>query len=457
MRYKVPVSVIMPCYNSSLFVSKAIKSILSQSFETFELIIVNDGSVDDTELQIKKFNDHRIVYIKFNQNKGKCTARNAGISAAVGKYICMIDFDDIAPPNRLELQYNFLESNLNVGCLGGAHEITDETYKVKGISQNPLAYSVIKVWLLKDCFINNSTIMIRSNLIRKHNLFYNENYKKASDYDFLVRASKLFPVRNLDDVLIKHRYYSYQISAGKKIEQIEIDDIIRKEQLKQFNIKPAKEEIDIHLKLIKEQYVSDDNLKLCEDWCNKLLEANEKVKLFNNNELYNLLEYSLQMAVKNNSLGEWSIEKKVLNFIDTIILKGDPVLEFGSGMGTEALLEKYKVTSIEHDERFCFKRGENHNIIHSPIENNWYDKKAVLKALEKTYALIIVDGPPGELRAGILQNIHLFNKVTSAIIFDDIDRSLDKEVMEKFCNELNYTYKIVRGSKKEFAICTKID
>lgn len=456
MRYKVPVSVIMSCYNSSLVVSKAIKSILRQSFESFELIIVNDGSLDNTEVEIKNFNDDRIVYIKFNKKKGKCTARNAGISTAVGKYICIMEPDDIALPNRLELQYNFLESNLNVGCLGGQCEIIDERDKVNEINQNPLDYPTIKTWFLKDCFINNSTLMIRSYLTRKYNLFYNANYKIASDYDFFVRASKLFPVRNIDDVLIS-RSCSNQISASKGIEQIEIDDIIRKEQLKQFNIKPTKEEIDIHLKLMKEQYVSDDNLKLCEDWCNKLLESNEKTKSFNNNQLYNLLEYSLQMAVKNNSLGVWSIEKEVLNFIDTIISKGDSVLEFGSGMGTEALLEKYKVTSVEHDESFCFKRGENHNIVHSPIDNNWYDKKGVLKVLEKTYPLIIVDGPPGELRAGILQNIHLFNKVTSAIIFDDIDRPLDKEVMKKFCNELNYTYKIIRGSKKEFAICTRID
>lgn len=457
MRYKVPVSIIISVYNSSMFISKAIKSILNQSFETFELIIINDGSVDDTELEIKKFNDHRIVYIKFNQNRGESTARNAGISAAVGKYICMMDSDDVALPNRLELQYNFLESNLNVGCLGGAHEIIDETTKITRIIQNPLTYSSIKAWLLKDCFLNNSTIMIRSHLIQKYDLFYNADYKKASGYDFLVRVSKLFPIRNLNDVLIKHRNYSNQISTNKEIEQIEIDDIIRKEQLKQFNIKPTKEEIDIHLKLMKEQYISDNNLKLCEDWCNKLLESNEKTKLLNNNELYKLLEYSLQIAVKNNSLGVWSIEKDVLNFIDTIITKGDSVLEFGSGIGTEALLEKYRVTSLEHDENFCFKRGENHNVMYSPIENNWYDKKVVLNALEKTYALIIVDGPPGKLRAGILQNIHLFKKATSAIIFDDVDRSLDKEVMKKFCNELNYTYKIIKGSKKEFAICTRID
>lgn len=457
MRYKLSVSVIMSCYNSSIFVSEAIKSILSQNFESFELIIVNDGSLDNTEAEIKNFNDHRIVYIKFKKQKGKCAARNAGISAAVGKYICIMEPDDIALTNRLELQYNFLESNLKVGCVGGQYEFIDERVKANKINKNPLDYPTIKTWLLKDCYINNSTLMIRSYLVKKHDLFYNENYKNASGYHFLVKAAKLFPVRNLDNVLIKHQKHPNQISVSKEIKKIQIHDIIRKEQLKQFNIKPTKDEIDIHLKLMKQQYVSDDNLKLCENWCNKLIESNEKTKAFTNHQLYNLLEYSLQTAVKNNSLGVWSLEKDVLNFIDTIFLKGDSVLEFGSGMGTEALLEKYKVTSIEHDESFCFKRGEYHNIIYSPIDNNWYDKKAVFNALEKTYNLIIVDGPPGELRAGILQNTHLFKNVSSTIIFDDVDRPLDKEIMKKFCDELNYTYKIIKGSKKEFVICKRIN
>ncbi|APZ46320.1 hypothetical protein BW723_08425 [Polaribacter reichenbachii] len=456
MKYKIPISVVMPCYNREAYVAEAIESILAQTYNFFEFIIVNDGSTDNTELEIKKYKDPRIKYIKCSINKGNYVARNIGMKAAEGKYICVMDSDDISLPNRLELQYNFLETHLNVGCLGGAFEIMVQKNKEKKIIKYPLTYKDIKSWLLKSCFIRHPTAMFRTHLLKKHNLYYNENYRYASDYGFFVKAAQLFPVRNLEEVILKYRSHSNQISTDKSVEQVKIADIFRKDQLTQFKLNPTTKEIDLHLRLIKEKYLNDNDLDLCEDWCNKLLETNKKLKLFNNKSLYNLLKYSLQMAIRNNSLGTWSIEKDMLSFIDKTISKGESILEFGSGLGTEALLEKYKVTSIEHDENFNINRGENHDIILAPIEKNWYTKHSVKKALNIDYDLIIVDGPPGNLRAGILQNIDLFKSIKTPIIFDDIDREIDKETMESFCNKLNYNYKIITGNKKKFAYCTKI-
>src|SRR5690348_1028736 len=96
------ISVVMPVYNSDQFVSYAIESILKQSFTQFEFIIINDGSTDESDSVIRKYlTDPRIKYIAFKQNRGNYAARNIGMKLATGKYICVMDADDIAFPDRL--------------------------------------------------------------------------------------------------------------------------------------------------------------------------------------------------------------------------------------------------------------------------------------------------------------------------------------------------------------------
>jgi glycosyltransferase involved in cell wall biosynthesis len=89
-KYKTRISVIMPCYNAQKYISIAIGSILNQTFSDFELIIINDGSTDNTHLEIKRFIDKRIKYIQFPKNKGNYYARNVGMKRAIGKYISVM-------------------------------------------------------------------------------------------------------------------------------------------------------------------------------------------------------------------------------------------------------------------------------------------------------------------------------------------------------------------------------
>lgn len=456
MTYKVPISVIMPLCNNALHISKSIESILNQSYQLFELIIISNTSNLEIENEIKRFGDSRIIYIKNKTLRCDNAIKNLGLKIAVGKYICMMDSNCIAVSNRLELQYNYLESYLNVGCIGGNYEfVYKNNIKRQIIRSN--SHASIKTYFLKSLYINESTIMIRSHLLKKHNLYFNENHKYSAAYNFFIKASRLFVIKNLNKLLVQYIDNLNQISLLKKRVQaeIEIKDEIRIDLLKHLCKNPSNDEIKLHLKLMKEEYLSDNSLKLCEDWCNKLLDLNNKSKVFSSKYLYELLKYSLIKAAKNNSLGGVSLEKNVLNFISSTILDGNRILELGSGMGTEALLDKFNVTSIEHDENFYIKRRENHDITLAPIKNNWYCKNSVQNVLKKNYALLIVDGPPRELRAGILKNLDLFKSFKAPIIFDDIDREVDRKTMEKFCDKLNYSFKIIDGEKKKFAYCTK--
>lgn len=96
------VSVVLPAYNAELYLKEAIDSVLSQTFTDFELIILNDGSIDRTEEIILSYNDSRIVYVKNEKNLGLIGTLNKGINLAKGKYIARMDADDICLPERFK-------------------------------------------------------------------------------------------------------------------------------------------------------------------------------------------------------------------------------------------------------------------------------------------------------------------------------------------------------------------
>lgn len=455
VKYSIPLSVVMPCYNSESYITRAIESVLNQTFKEFELIIVDDGSIDGTRKEIKRSKDKRILYIYNSKNCGNYAARNQGMSFARGKYVCVMDADDLALPNRFSVQLQYLETHKRVAAVGALSEIIDDRDRTIGFIDRPSKPSAIKVSLLKDNCLTHSTLMMRRHLIKKYGLFYNEWYKFSADYDLIVRLSNLFPVWNLRETLLKYRVHSKQISAISRFPQIEFADHVRRNQLRQFGLFPNEKEVELHLKLMKEAYIGDDELQLCENWLNKLLEANYEKSLYNKTYLYRLFEKQLAKAVRNNNLGGWSFEKVMLVYIRTHFSSCKAILEFGSGLGTDALLRYYNVVSIEHNPSFVGNRNESHVCFFAPIENGWYKRKVVQEALKCSFDLILIDGPPGELRSGVLSHIDLFRNVLSPIIFDDVQRELDRKVLNTFCENLNLQYKIIKGNEKEFAVCTK--
>ena len=108
----------MPVYNGEKYLSEAIQSILDQTYTDFEFIIVNDGSSDQSVNIIKEFNDKRIILLQNDTNKGNYPCRNLGMQTARGKYICVMDADDISEPGRLQTQFQYMERNHDTGICG---------------------------------------------------------------------------------------------------------------------------------------------------------------------------------------------------------------------------------------------------------------------------------------------------------------------------------------------------
>lgn len=206
------VTIIMPVYNAADTIRECIDSILVQSFFDFELLIADDGSTDSSCHILSEYRDCRIRLIRGEHNF--INTLNILLSAAKGKYIARMDADDVMMPNRLLLQYDFMEAHPEVAALGGAIE-TYQNHKKLGVPQRVTAYE-----LLEGCGIYNPTSMIRTEVVHRYKLKYEQEYIYAEDFQFWAKMAKYeLPIHNLEDVLIRYRATSTQISNVHSREQ----------------------------------------------------------------------------------------------------------------------------------------------------------------------------------------------------------------------------------------------
>jgi len=266
------ISVIMPVYNAGEFVGEAIQSVLDQTFRDYEFIIINDGSTDYSLQIIESFKDSRIKVLRNPLNIGNYPSRNKGMNIAHGKYICVMDADDIAFPNRFERQYSYMEDNPETGLAGSGFRYFGNNSDI--LRENN--FERIKVILLRnDCFIH-PTLIMRNQFLKKYNLRYNEKYYYAADYDLIVRASRYFPVTNINEILLNYRIHKDQITTRYRQRQMEYADDIAIDQLKYIGLTPDEIEIRLHLDLLKGNYIELGRGKLLVKWIEKILQANQK-------------------------------------------------------------------------------------------------------------------------------------------------------------------------------------
>lgn len=208
------VSVIMPIYNSEGFLDEAILSILNQTFTDFELIAIDDSSTDSSLSIIKKYmeNDSRINLIENNINIGFVKNLNRAINIAKGKYIARMDSDDISDPTRFIKQVEFLNSHPSIGIVGSwVNELG-----TKKVFKYPLAHNELYKYLIYGSPFGHPAVMIRRSVLTDNNIFYNENYKVAQDYELWSRLLNVTKGANIPEVLLLWRKHKQQRSETNK-------------------------------------------------------------------------------------------------------------------------------------------------------------------------------------------------------------------------------------------------
>lgn len=213
------VSVIMAVYNAEKFLDESIQSVLGQTLKDLELIIINDSS-DDSSLEIiKKYKkkDNRIILINLQKNLGRAGARNRGLKIAKGKYIAILDADDVALPQRLEKQYSFLEENDDIFLVGSGAINIDEKGNILNTHKATADPNKIALELPKNNCIYHSSIMYRNN----GQYLYREKFPYSQDYDLYLRIlSDGEQIASLEEPLIKYRINSGAISWTKRAQQM---------------------------------------------------------------------------------------------------------------------------------------------------------------------------------------------------------------------------------------------
>jgi glycosyltransferase involved in cell wall biosynthesis len=212
------VSIIIPSYNSGKFLNKAIESVVSQSYRNLEIIIVNDGSIDDTEKIAKNWQekDKRIRYIRHHKNRGLGAARNTGIKNSQGEYIAFLDADDVWLPQKIEIQLKKL-NELNADLIFSNWYIwePENDTKIKAFDSDFIKdkKDLLKFFIKKN-FGNPSTALLKKSSLNIVGLF-DESLKSSEDYDLWLRfCQKGMKIAFVDQPLIYYQVHPDQMTAN---------------------------------------------------------------------------------------------------------------------------------------------------------------------------------------------------------------------------------------------------
>ena len=196
------VSIIMPTYNCAKFIGRTIESVINQTYENWELIIVDDCSKDNTEEVVKEYieKDNRIKYYKFETNQGAAMARTESMKRAKGNYMAFLDSDDLWYKDKLEKQLKFMiDNNYNFTCT--AYEQIDEADNLIGkIIKTKVKADYNRILL--DCPVGNSTVMYNVDELGR---FEVPNIRKRNDDALWLQIIKKAKyIYGMDDVLMKN-------------------------------------------------------------------------------------------------------------------------------------------------------------------------------------------------------------------------------------------------------------
>ncbi len=288
----------MPVYNGEKYLSEAIESVLNQTYNNFELIILNDKSTDSSKEIIQSYQakDNRIVFVDKTENVGPATLRSEGFDVAKGEFFALLDADDIAMPSRFEKQIRILNNNENIGVCGSWFTTFGEKMSDKVI-QHPENHNQIKVNFLIDCTIGNSTALFRKNVL--DGIRYDKDFVPAEDYHLWSRLITKTQFYIIQESLVRYRIHDTNISQTK------IDNVKRSTKrvkiglLKEFGIQEDNTQIESFFNLIEGQKgLTFDEIKSVCECENTLLIQNKKLGNFDAVLLEKMLLKSLRRMVR---------------------------------------------------------------------------------------------------------------------------------------------------------------
>ena len=225
------VSIIIPAYNHEKYVGETVQSVLDQTFRDFELIVINDGSTDNTEAEVLKFKDDRLQYY-FQANHGLSATLNRGIDLARGEFFNFLPSDDMFLPEKLAIQLKVFEESKDIGVVFSYHLVVDG--EGKEVKDDPIVdwFTVpfktkeeIFPALFERNFLSVPTALVKMECFKKVGLF-DESLKTAQDYDMWMRILKYYDLRLNKKILLKLRWHgknlTYRTTPETELERAKV-------------------------------------------------------------------------------------------------------------------------------------------------------------------------------------------------------------------------------------------
>ncbi|MGL4452579.1 MAG: glycosyltransferase [Sarcina sp.] len=293
------ISIILPVYNGEKYIQSAIKSVLAQTYQNLELIIVDDGSIDKTKEVINKFDDKRIKYI-YQQNKGQAGARNKGLDLAKGDFIGFIDADDIYERNKLEEQIEILKNDDSVDVVYNDVLVFSEQQKdyiLKSELEFENSDDFSAYVLFRQIVPSPASMLIKSKLAS--NIRFDENYRYTEDYKFIIDLASIGNFRYINKVLYRYRRHDKNVT-NNHIEQLKCEcEIIKElgyEKISKIVEKSNFNDIDKKILLAKILMKIEENT-LAKSILENMKEKNEYVYFYLGN--LNYMDTNFEEANKN--------------------------------------------------------------------------------------------------------------------------------------------------------------
>lgn len=273
MNSAIAVSVLMPVYNAREYVAEAIRSILNQTFDAFELIVIDDASTDGSTQIILSFRDPRIRYFRNTENRHISRSLNRAIGEARGRYIARMDADDIALPHRLQTQFDFMQHHPQVDICGSWVEFFgDRKYTWKP----PVTHETIRAWALFANPMIHPTIFAKRTFFERNT--YDAAFDGAEDYALWVQAIDEAVFANVAEVLLRYRFHDRQISTAKREEQRRLRLRLLNMMLQRLGIQAGPEELKRHFEVMRRGETGD--LSAFDEWFFTLMKYNRQSGYF---------------------------------------------------------------------------------------------------------------------------------------------------------------------------------
>ncbi|AWN17343.1 glycosyltransferase family 2 protein [Salinisphaera sp. LB1] len=278
------ISVIIPVYNRAHYIVDAIRSVLDQrDAPAFEILVVDDGSTDDSVARAAAIDDPRIRIITGHGNQGIAVARNRGIAEASGHYIAFLDSDDLARPERLARQARFLDAHPEHAAVGAwIGWIDADGRRLKRVKRKPTGSRQIAAERLFRSGIENSAAMARSEILRAYP--HRESLAVGSDYDLWARIAADHPLAGLPCLLVDRRQHPAQATAKHVAQDRHYRCQIFAAQLEALGIDFCTADLErhYHLRRLGKGGERADSIYIdwAERWLQRLKDANRQKRLY---------------------------------------------------------------------------------------------------------------------------------------------------------------------------------